>query len=584
MTVGNSPATTPITPTYHMYSPQSEETNISSDAVAAQEEGLDALLPASGTHKEPLDHHSVTAHRYRKTSEVFDNDRGRLFIRITGIKNVDGLPGLETKHARVCMVLDNGLHSVTTPYKPLSRKLTPISQEFELTVGGNLEFILTLRAKWPKPVLLAPEPAVQMSRQKSGASSVMSFAGPGAPSPAKRTGFSKLFGRSSKDKGAAGSPSYKTPASKPSTSTLGSITSIRSHSSQISRSLIDSWSNYVAQDGSFGRAYVSFSQFEDDIYGAPKTYDIPCYNEWTVVPSPPGSLRTDDMRSVSGSSQQSSSSLTRRRTPYPIAMLECQMLFIPRGEKSEPLPTSIKDSLAELAFIKQQIELKKQEEMEEKQAEAEAEEKRRERESRGTIVKGNLSQLGGDCKYWRRRYFKLNIGTFTLMAYSETSHKPRVSINLKKAVRVIEDKQTLVEPMTVVSSSSGAKQRRRSAFADHEEGSMFVDEGFRIKFSNGEIIDFYADDGATKRRWIDGLRRVIGAAQAAAEEDEEAKRLQKEKRVQMRHFVVKPWMQQVLANEEELRQMVEDSEPLEGAGQTSKAKDKGKGKSISSLT
>jgi hypothetical protein len=39
---------------------------------------------------------------------------------------------------------------------------------------------------------------------------------------------------------------------------------------------------------------------------------------------------------------------------------------------------------------------------------------------------------------------------------------------------------------------------------------MFVEEGFRIRFNNGEVIDFYADTGADKEGWMKVLDACIG--------------------------------------------------------------------------
>lgn len=39
---------------------------------------------------------------------------------------------------------------------------------------------------------------------------------------------------------------------------------------------------------------------------------------------------------------------------------------------------------------------------------------------------------------------------------------------------------------------------------------MFVEEGFRIRFSNGETIDFYADSAAEKDEWMKALSEVVG--------------------------------------------------------------------------
>ena len=39
---------------------------------------------------------------------------------------------------------------------------------------------------------------------------------------------------------------------------------------------------------------------------------------------------------------------------------------------------------------------------------------------------------------------------------------------------------------------------------------MFVEEGFRIRFANGETIDFYADSAAEKEGWMKALADVVG--------------------------------------------------------------------------
>ena len=57
---------------------------------------------------------------------------------------------------------------------------------------------------------------------------------------------------------------------------------------------------------------------------------------------------------------------------------------------------------------------------------------------------------------------------------------------------------------------TGKGNRRKSAFAEEEEGYMFVEEGFRIRFANGETIDFYADSAAEKDGWMKMLSEVVG--------------------------------------------------------------------------
>lgn len=78
-------------------------------------------------------------------------------------------------------------------------------------------------------------------------------------------------------------------------------------------------------------------------------------------------------------------------------------------------------------------------------------------------------------------------------------------------MKLIDDKSILTQKET--STKGGG--RRKSAFAEEEEGYMFVEEGFRIRFGNGEVIDFYADTSADKEGWMKVLSEVVGKGYAA---------------------------------------------------------------------
>jgi hypothetical protein len=53
---------------------------------------------------------------------------------------------------------------------------------------------------------------------------------------------------------------------------------------------------------------------------------------------------------------------------------------------------------------------------------------------------------------------------------------------------------------------------------------MFVEEGFRIRFANGETIDFYADNAAQKTEWMRVLAEVIGKPGSSSGSSGEAQR------------------------------------------------------------
>lgn len=116
-------------------------------------------------------------------------------------------------------------------------------------------------------------------------------------------------------------------------------------------------------------------------------------------------------------------------------------------------------------------------------------------------------------QHWRRRFFRLQGSKLT--AYHEHTHQKRAVINLSKASRLVDDKTTLVaDPSSSPSKSRNNKNRRKSAFAEEDEGYAYVEEGFRIRFANGETIDFYGDSREAKDQWMSALSQVIGMPDA----------------------------------------------------------------------
>lgn len=113
-------------------------------------------------------------------------------------------------------------------------------------------------------------------------------------------------------------------------------------------------------------------------------------------------------------------------------------------------------------------------------------------------------------QYWRRRFFKLSGSKLT--AYHESTRQPRATINLSNASKLIDDRRALTQKETTGKNGT----RRKSGFAEEEEGYMFVEEGFRIRFKNGEIIDFYAESAESKEGWMKVLDACIGKSEVAS--------------------------------------------------------------------
>ncbi|MCJ1389372.1 Bud site selection protein bud4 [Xylographa bjoerkii] len=374
-------------------------------------------------------------------------ERGRLFVKVVGVKELD-LPLPKNERSYFALTLDNGLHCVTTAWLELG-KFAPIGQEFELVVLNDLEFQLTLQTKLEEPKPKAPPPSPTKSVK-----------------PQKPSTFSRVFA----------SPRKRKELELKQQEEAQRVAKQKQLDAQASKratepSAWDLLHNLVAEDGSFARSYVCLKDHESQAYGKPFIVDVPCFNEWAM----------EEVRTLGSarSGRGSTATAMQRKAPYKIGKLELQLLFVPKpkGAQDEDMPKSMNACIREL----QEAEVTTEKSWE-----------------------GNLSQQGGDCPYWRRRFFRLEGSKLT--AYHEATRQPRATINLAKASKLIDDKSSLIQKE--VSGKGGS--RRRSAFAAEEEGYMFVEEGFRIRFANGETIDFYADSAAEKEDWMKVLVDVVG--------------------------------------------------------------------------
>ncbi|KAI9796615.1 MAG: Bud site selection protein bud4 [Piccolia ochrophora] len=338
------------------------------------------------------------------------------------------------------LTLDNGIHCVQTTWLELGKN-APIGQEFELVVLEDLEFTLTLQTEPPKPpVSVTPE-----SPTKTG-------------KPQKQSAFSRVFGSPRKRR------ELEKKQQEEEQRAAREKQAARSKRLTGQATAWDLLHNVVAEDGSFGRSYFNLKEHEDQAYGRPYTVIVDCFNEWAI----------DE-----GSSVKSKRGTIQRKPPYCVGKLELQVLFVPKpkGATDADMPKSLNGCIRDLQ-------------------DAEASATRQ--------WEGHLSQQGGDCPYWRRRFFKLDGSKLT--AYHEATRQPRATINLAKASKLIDDKSSLMQREGTAKKGG----RRKSAFAEEEEGYMFVEEGFRIRFANGEVIDFYADSAADKDGWMRVLADAVG--------------------------------------------------------------------------
>ncbi|KAL1301623.1 hypothetical protein AAFC00_005848 [Neodothiora populina] len=401
------------------------------------------------------------------TDEADENtERGRLFVKVVGVKDLD-LPLPRNDRLYFQLTLDNGLHCVTTANLELN-KSAPVGQEFELVVLTDLEFQLTLTTKLP------PAP-----RRQEVASAPA--AAPTSPTKSAKSGsvFSRLLA----------SPKKRAERERKEKEELELAERRRREEIERKRASVpkptpwDFMREVVdAKTGSFARSYVSLKSHEGQCFGRPLTVDVPCFNEWALEKDANVVSSVRSKRNNGGLAYGRADGAIRR-PPYVVGKLELQLLYIPRPKSAsdEDMPKSMSSAIREMKAAEQVKE---------------------------AFWEGCLSQQGGDCPYWRRRYFKLQ-GT-KLTAYHEATMQPRATINLSKANRLIDDKCALVADPNGGKPTS--KNRRKSAFAEDDEGYQFVEDGFRIRFANGETIDFYADNVAQKEGWMKALAQSVGKA------------------------------------------------------------------------
>lgn len=151
-----------------------------------------------------------------------------------------------------------------------------------------------------------------------------------------------------------------------------------------------------------------------------------------------------------------------KKTPYLIAKLDVTMLYLPRSSPLETLPPSIKIAQGVAQHIVEQSKIR---------------------------YEGYLFQEGGDCELWKRRFF--TIEDTKMIARTEDTKKPRAQINLLKVVEV-----------TYTGKKRAANQRNVT-------DDILMSDGFKLRFKNGEIINFNGETSESKVGWIKVLETVV---------------------------------------------------------------------------
>ncbi|KAF2721521.1 DUF1709-domain-containing protein [Polychaeton citri CBS 116435] len=422
-------------------------------AQKAFESSVAPPLPGKESALVSVDENYATQATGSLDGEVADGvERGRLFVKVVKVKELD-LPLPRNDRLYFQLTLDNGLHCVTTSNLELG-KTANIGQEFELVVLNDLEFQLTLTTKlppprkWPEEEL--PRPQWSPQKPKQGALSKL------LSTPRRRAERE----RQEREAFEAEERRYQE--------------QLRRKRASVQPTAWDTLHELVnGADGSFARSYVNLAAHENECFGRQLTVDVPCYNEWA--------LEQDQAVVSSVRSKGRGRGGEVRKPPYVIGKLEVQLMYVPKpkGVDEDAMPKSMNSAVREISKASERVEI---------------------------THEGHLSQQGGDCVHWRRRFFRLQGAKLT--AYHENTHQKRAVINLSKAARLVDDRSTLVGDPAATSQGKG--RRRKSAFAEEDEGYQYVEEGFRIRFANGEAIDFYADSAAQKEGWMAALAQMVG--------------------------------------------------------------------------
>jgi hypothetical protein len=432
------------------------------------------------------------------------HDRGRLFMAIRGIKDIR-LPIDHTRHPKFSLTLDNGIQCVTTEPMDL-RSSAKIEQEFELIVGDDLELVFTLKAGMD-PIVRSmlevdenetnegdsrEESKERKSRDKQDKSKPlksalksrdsspvkqqetvsptrgMSSSATTAPStPTKKLSKGKSFKALFSPRKRKQQPAVEVVAEEPEEAVAEPVKKHVTHapepkkrdtkstkgSSKDGPTHIrhpDLWDHIVSSTGSFARCYIVESQYESEIFGRSRTYSIPLYNEW-------GQEKVE-----SRDSRDRKTHTWKRQEPYRIGCLEITLMYIPRVSRYDRLPSSMQACHDELAAAKKCQEMH---------------------------MEGFLSQEGGDCAYWRRRWFRLD--GHVLRGFHEDTLKERCVFDLSHVTDIVE----LGNPKSRASKSS-------HVHSGLVGGYVLVEGAFRVTFADNTFVNFYAENDAEKAKWV----------------------------------------------------------------------------------
>lgn len=457
---------------------------------------MDSIFSADIIESPAYTLHSQTEHYNPKhkildknENEEEDFEHGRLFVRVEKISDLTLPIPSSNQSPRIKMTLNNCKQSVSIDPIPLISTDIDIGQEFELVVGKqDFDINLLFRAEMREVPLPRGTPvetaamAAEAYKHSKTSSTVLSPELPVSSTlPKKQSRLRTIFKSTSNAslKGVGNSPpklkrsvsiSLKSPHHVPNRKVDSKATPITviPNSPPRVRKL---WDGLTGTSGEFAQAVISykataFQQPYHAAFGRPASISLPLMNEWAYnQPHPTVATRVPV-------------------EAFAMGQLQVTLMFVPGNEFVPDLyyPDSIADAVTQYAEYLERAQCNDL--------------------AAGATFSGYLTQEGGGCRYWRRRWFELH-GT-TLIGHTDDTKKVRMVIEL---------------------SSSTLLTGSLSHYDD--DGCPFnKDKLFRLQVTPGkktvtddeeeEAIKFVADDTRQRDAWVRALDAAISNSQALA--------------------------------------------------------------------
>lgn len=449
--------------------------------------------PAHTLYSQP-EHSKLQNEASDELNEEEDFEQGRLFIRVESISGLTLPIPSNSQSPRIIMSLNNCKQSVSIDPIPIKSTDIAIGQEFELVVGKQdfditLEFRAEMRdAPIPKATAVADPTTNALDTYKQHARTPSTTLSPALPvgqsSPKKQSRLRTMFKSTSMASLNSSTGSPHSPKRTPSTSS-------KSHHSSHKRKVDPAttpitvipnnpprirklWDGLTGPSGEFAQTVITYdaASFQNPLheaFGRPASVVLPLMNEWAY---------NDPYPTV------------QTRMPveaFAMGRLQVTLMFVPGSENvpDQYYPDSIADAVTQYTGHMEQA------------------------QSSGLIngkkISGYLTQEGGSCRYWRRRWFELH-GT-TLVGHTDDTKKVRTIIDLTTSILL-----------------AGSLTQDD----DYDEYLFNKDKLFRLGVvttkdtlakSDGdekEIIQFMADTPAQRDMWVRALGAAISHSQALA--------------------------------------------------------------------